>query len=62
MVKLDNLKKQKFKVSYRGYESGAIYSMIVEAKNAPEAATLVKDGSDDCFEIIQIRPYEQEEI
>lgn len=54
MVKLDKLPKAKFKVSYRGYDSGAIYTSVVEARTAPEAAALVHSGADDCFEIIQV--------
>lgn len=53
-VKINSLPMSKFKVSYRGYDSGAIYTSVVEARTAPEAAALVRSGADDCFEIIQV--------
>ena len=51
---------KKFKVSYINYEVRGIFTSIVSAKNAPEAAYLVREGADDCDEVIQVLELQDE--
>ena len=58
--KMKDSSLKKFRVSYRGYDISGIYVAIVSAKSAPEAASLVREGADNCDEIIQIMRLQDE--